>query len=248
MFSYWEQMMSYAGVTVTFTQNNTCISNSEPFTVFNNTYWIRENVSNGKRQNVDVIVPLSLKWASLTSLCISSVCWTLWYLFFHPWFLVGRSACVCWGWATVHCVREGKTHQSERVFFLHAEQTWNICCIQYMDDINNKEKVNTAVGWMHTWMFQLSRSCLLMCLCVCVCVFVLYAQAHSAARPFTGCSCAGAVFIQSWPLAVEAAMARTLALQRANLWWAVMLLAGEVGVGLGEWRARRLGNWHWTAG
>ncbi|TNN52738.1 hypothetical protein EYF80_037042 [Liparis tanakae] len=43
-------------------------------------------------------------------------------------------------------------------------------------------------------------------------------------------------------------MGRALALQRANLRRAVRLLAGEVGVGLGEQRARRLGDWHWTAG
>lgn len=51
----------------------------------------------------------------------------------------------------------------------------------------------------------------------CECVEPAMHEARTAASHITGCSGADVVFIGSWPLAVEAAMGRTLALQRANL-------------------------------
>ena len=114
----------------------------------------------------------------------------------------------------------------------------SLMCLMHVDYWN--DKLN-AYLYVHPW--PCSLSVCVACRLVSACVW-----GQGAASHFTGCSGAAGVFIQSRPLAVEAAMGRTLALQRASLWWAVMLLAREVGVGLGEWRAWRLGNWHWTAG
>lgn len=158
---------------------------------------------------------------SLTSLNISSVCWTLGHLLLRSWFLVGRGARICGGGAAVHCMIKTKGRKKKNELF-------------------------TAQSIHHSY---LSVSAYFM---------ILFEVLHfkngmkkkkaSLNEPgdFTWRGGAGAVFVQSWTLAVGAALGRTLTLQYANLWWALMLLASEVGVGLGERGAWQ--NWHWTTG
>lgn len=116
----------------------------------------------------------------------------------------------------------------------------------HMDYLNYKQSADRR-SRVHTHMACSAFAILFAHVCVCV-ACSLFVWARGTVGHFTGRRRADAVFTESRPLAVQAAMSRTLALKRANFWWAVMLLAREVGVGLGERWARRLGNWHWTAG
>lgn len=120
-------------------------------------------------------------------------------------YLLGMSDCALF---------EGETPRSENVVSLNRHGAFNV--FMHMDYLKNKEKSNSVLGRMHTRLLSFHYP---VCQCVCVCVLhaALFARAHRTAGYFTGCSRADAVFIESWPLAVQAAMSRTLALQRANL-------------------------------
>lgn len=145
----------------------------------------------------------------LTSLYISSVCWTLWDLFFHSRSLVGRGACFCWAWSTVHYTRKRKAMMMRRRFSssglyklfkaVHATSSLRRACrlVQY--------------AWAHRSLYRVSsrRRCL-----------------HSETAP----GCGGSDGQDFGTAACQPLMSRDAVGQRGWGWtgWAAGLAPGEL--------------------